>query len=178
VTPAWLLAAALALPVFKDDRAARIKQGQVWTIAEAVAVAANEQRQWPGPPRELASLMLAVAWHESKFSLALHAGQCPPDKCDRGRARGLWQMHACAASSEDAWRRIGGLDRESTLHAAREAARALTRARKFCSANERRGAPWVEMTLSAYGTGKGCFADYRGRAERAAMVRELIARAK
>ncbi len=175
-TPAWLLGAVLALPIFKGDREAPNKPQQLDTVAHAIAVAAREETRWPGTTEELKALMLAVAWHESNLSLQLHAGKCPPDKCDRGRARGLWQMHACAASSVAAWALIGGVDLESTLHAAREAAHALTRSRRFCAAHERRGAPWLEMTLSAYGTGKGCFADYPGRADRAAMVRRLLER--
>lgn len=175
MTPAWLLAAVFALPIYKEDREAANKAEQLELVARAITVAATEQRKWPGAPGELKAVMLTVARYESGLSLRIHAGDCKPTECDRGKARGLWQQQAISASSPDAWERLAGLDEESTLHAAREAARAITRARWQCRSLETRGEDWVPMVFSAY-AGRGCIGWFRGRDERVAMFRKLLGR--
>ncbi len=174
MTPSWRLSAVLALPIFHEDRAAAIKSEQLATIAAAVDEAAAATK-WPGAPSELRALMLTVAFHESALSLRIHAGDCRKHECDRGRARGLWQQHASSASSREAWEQLAGLDAESTRHAAREAARSLARARWQCRSLEKRGQPWLEMTLSAY-AGRGCVGWFRGRDARVATYVRIIRR--
>jgi hypothetical protein len=67
---------------------------------------------------------------------------------------------------------IGGLDLESTRHAAREAARALTRARWQCRSLERSGVDWVTMTVAAY-AGRGCRGWFSGLESRVATYRRI-----
>jgi hypothetical protein len=162
VTYAWILTILLGWPVFHEDRGVpEAKRAQLETVAQAVGDAADAQRGWPGSSRELAALMLTVAWHETHFSLRIGAGQCKPHECDQGRAHGYWQQHVRSTSSQAAWEQLAGLDAESTGIAAREAARALTRARLQCRRLERGRRNWVGLTLAAY-AGRGCAGWFRG----------------
>ncbi|HET9954132.1 MAG TPA: hypothetical protein VFQ61_06495 [Polyangiaceae bacterium] len=170
----WVLAALLALPVSKYDRAAdpTLKRAQLETIADAISDAATTAR-WSGPPRELAALLIATAYHESSFALHVHGGQCRPHECDGGRARGLWQQQERSTSSRLAWLLLAGLDAEATRLAAHEAARALIRARGTCRSFEREGADWLPMTFSAY-AGRGCKAAFPGQSSRVNAFRRLV----
>jgi len=153
----YVLAALASLPVFVEDRGAERAAAKVIQFHH-VALAiddASRAKGWPGSDRELAALMLTVAWHETKLSLRIHAGTCRRWECDRGRARGLWQMHAEATSSTIAWHALTGIDPASTRLAAAEAARALVRSRRMCRSLEAHGISWVEMTLTGY-AGRGC----------------------
>lgn len=153
----YLLAAIAALPVFHEDVGADLvatKQDQAEMIAGAIAHSVEGAQGWPGTERELAALMLTVAWHETRLSLRIHDGRCRPLECDRGRARGLWQLHVHRSLPKERWLRVAGLNRESTDNAAHEAAIALIRSRRMCSIATR-GRDWVGATLTAY-AGLGC----------------------
>jgi len=151
----YLLIAISSLPTFHEDvgeQFAARKREQAQLIASAISRAAEGAQGWPGSKRELATLLLTVAWHETRLSLRIHDGHCKPFECDHGRARGLWQLHAHASLSRDRWLTVAGLDEQSTFNAASEAALALTRSRHMC---RQRGADWVASTISAY-AGRGC----------------------
>jgi hypothetical protein len=47
----------------------------------------------PLPPRKWAALLIAIGTHESRFSPDIVANRCKPWQCDRGRARGAFQVH-------------------------------------------------------------------------------------
>ncbi len=154
---AYLISAILSLPTYHEDAGEQLKaqkRAQTELIATAVAQAAENARGWPGSPRELAVLLLTVAWHETRFSLRIHEGRCRPYECDHGKARGLWQLHMHASLPRERWITVAGLDAESTLSAAREAAIALVRSRNWCS-RYARGRDWVAPTLRAF-AGRGC----------------------
>ena len=151
----YILTAISSLPMFHEDvgdQFAAQKQQQAEIIASAISRAAENTRGWPGSKRELATLLLTVAWHETRLSLRIHGGQCKPFECDHGRARGLWQLHTHASLSRERWLTVAGLDAESTFNGAAEAALALTRSRHMC---RKRGVDWVAATISAY-AGRGC----------------------
>lgn len=171
----WVFAVLLSLPISKHDRSvdAEEKHAQTKVIAAAIAEAAEGAR-WAGPRKELAALMIVTAHFESGFALHIHAGNCRPHECDGGRARGLWQQQARSASSLEAWERLAGLDAESTRFAAREAARALVRARGQCRSYEREGGDWASMAISAY-AGRGCLRGFRGHPARVATLKRVLA---
>jgi hypothetical protein len=119
----YLLAAISALPTFHEDVGEQFvaqKQAQAELIANAISDAAESVQGWPGSKRELAMLLLTVAWHETRLSLRIHEGRCRPYECDHGRARGLWQLHAHASLPHERWLTVAGLDAQSTLNAAAE----------------------------------------------------------
>ncbi|HET9958094.1 MAG TPA: hypothetical protein VFQ61_26545, partial [Polyangiaceae bacterium] len=153
----YVLMGITALPTFHEDvgdRYSEQKRIQAETIATAIAEVAEKAQGWPGTPRELASLLLTVAWHETRLSLRIHEGNCRPFECDHGRARGLWQLHMHASLPRERWLTVAGLDPDSTRAAAQEAARALIRSRRMCMSVSR-GADWVPYTLVAF-AGRGC----------------------
>jgi hypothetical protein len=151
------LAAIASLPTFHEDVGAALlakKQAQAQVIAQAIADVAESAEGWSGRQRELATLLLTVAWHETRFSLRIHEGNCKPYECDHGRARGLWQLHVQPSLPREEWIHVAGLDVESTRLAAREAAKALSRSRNMC-AGRARGTELIAQTLAAY-AGAGC----------------------
>lgn len=161
------------LPVHKEDRAADGKREQLEVIAVAVDDAVTGAKKWPGTRSELKALLYTVGWHESGFVIRIGEGLCRPHECDRGRARGYWQQHANSTSSLEAWQQLAGPGHESTAVAAREAARALTRARNQCRSLERLPGDWLPMTLSAY-AGRGCVGWFKGRESRIATYTRLV----
>jgi hypothetical protein len=153
----YLLAAIATLPTFHEDLGTVLvekKHAQAQVIAQAIADVAESAEGWSGSKRELATLLLTVAWHETRFSLRIHEGNCKPYECDHGRARSLWQLHVHASLPREQWLGLAGLDAESTRRAAREAAKALSRSRNMCSGRAH-GTELVAQTLSAY-AGRGC----------------------
>jgi hypothetical protein len=171
----YLLLAISSLPTFKEDVGEFFlpkKRAQAEIIAQAIAEVSETTRGWPGSKRELASLLLTVAWHETRLSLRIHDGLCKPYECDRGRARGLWQLHAHASLPKERWLAVAGLDLESTRNGAAEAAKALVRSRRLCLRGT--NADWVAPTLSAY-AGLGCGGSLPDAAERVRTFRRLVA---
>lgn len=171
----YILSALLALPISKHDLKVdpTVKRAQIETIANAIDVASRHPK-WPGTRLELAAMLIIVARFESALALRIHAGKCEPHECDKGRARGLWQQQASSTSSREAWQRLGGLDEQSTTFAAREAARALVRARWMCRSLEQGGGDWIGMTFTAY-AGRGCNGWFSGRNVRVSAFRRLLA---
>lgn len=100
------------LPVFYEDNppggvAGRTdeKERQLTLIASEVA---KRSVKAPLPPRQWAVLLLLTGWHESTFSLRIHAGSCHPHECDGGRARGPFQEHR-RRLNEGVWDRLTGV---------------------------------------------------------------------
>jgi len=153
----YLLTAIASLPTFHEDVSEQLvaqKHDQAQMIATAIDEAVEQASGWPDSKRELASLMLTIAWHETRLSLRIHDGRCKPHECDRGRARGLWQLHVHRSLPKERWLRVAGVNLEATRHAAHEAAIALVRSRRMCAVATR-GREWVGATLTAY-AGAGC----------------------
>lgn len=153
----YLLTAIATFPTFHEDVGEQFsvrKQEQAQMIATAIDQAVDESSGWPDSKRELASLMLTIAWHETRLSLRIHDGRCKPLECDRGRARGLWQLQAQRSLPRERWLLVAGLNPEATDGAAREAARFVVRSRRMCAVATR-GRAWIGPTLTAY-AGRGC----------------------
>ena len=128
-------------------------------------------------PIDWAALVLAIREAESAGSLRIHAGRCLPLECDRGRARGPWQVHRYSEASLE-WERMHGI--ENTSRQAWAASAILRRGFYTC----RGSADWVTATINGY-AGRRCGSTWPGltyrlalwQAYRAAIGREL-ARAK
>jgi hypothetical protein len=122
------------------------RQGTVDTerLAEAVT---GEAAHSPRSPHEWSRLLLAVAENESRLSQRIADGRCKPLECDRGKARGLWQIHANALNREQWSKQDGDLELQAKL-----ASEQLKRAYWTCA---RSGVPWLQGTLNAY-AGRRC----------------------
>lgn len=163
-----ILAALLALPVYRhpaeqaeseDDRRARLA-----AVAEAIAAVART-------PQEAAAL-IALGKHESGFALLVQAGrrdEMPEgQRCDTGRARGVWQLWEVACPS--AYRHPAG-SAESLRAEARCAVGNLRAAGRRCT----RGGPegtdaWWVAAFSGY-AGAAC--ETRWAPRRVATLREM-----
>jgi hypothetical protein len=112
----------------------------------AAAVWAESQHA-PRPPYEWARLMVTIAENESRLSQRIADGKCRPLECDRGKAKGMWQLHRNTLN-RDSWGKQDG-DVELQAHLASEQ---LKRAYWTCS---RSGQPWLVGTINAY-AGRRC----------------------
>jgi hypothetical protein len=97
---AAILAFLLSLPVAREDVNDSRKELQLTAIAIAIDDASAST--------EDAAMLIATGYLESHFSLRIHAGQCLPNECDGGRARGPWQVWRNRMHAEE-WNRMHGL---------------------------------------------------------------------
>lgn len=141
---AWVLAALTALPVYKEDIGSTEKSAQLERLANAIA---QESQHAPLPPREWAKLLITVGFNESALSLRITAGNCKPKECDRGRARGIFQIHRNSINRE-LWAKQDG-DIELQAHLASDQ---LERGYWTCS---KAGVPWLVGTINGY-AGRRC----------------------
>lgn len=120
---------------------------------------------WPkDAQQELASMLVTLAWYESKFVRRVHEGKCFVNECDAlrlpggkviHRSRTLWQIQRNPRIvSRMEWEGMVGASLESTRTAARVATRILASSRNRCA----RHTPdrWLEPTIAAYATGFSC----------------------
>lgn len=176
-----VLAWILSLGVYSRDKTPELadrKAEQAAIVADAIATATEEVAGWPGPKRELAAILTTIAWHESRFSLDVHAGRCRPRECDpdshgRARARGLWQIWRPYKMPDHEWELLAGLDPESTRFSAVVAARIVVRSRRMCRSLEKR-VDWPRLTFSAYHR-NACLGESRTLPARVATFRRLLA---
>ncbi len=121
---------------------------------------------WRGDRAELAFLLLAQAYFETRLALHVHQGRCRSHlgECDSGRAIGLWQLQAGGHLPKERWSTLAGTDLAATTRAAWEAARALSRGRNYCGS--------LTGAVSLYATGRTC--RWVPAAKRADYVRLLI----
>lgn len=75
-----------------------------------------------------AATLFSVGYFESGFLPRIQEGDCRKAECDRGRARGFWQMHQDTAGA--AWTDLLGM--ENTEVGAQVAARKLRHGRRVC----------------------------------------------
>ena len=159
----WTRAAVSALPVHHEDRELETKRSQLDEVAEAVAIHSIDA---PRPPREWASLMLAIAQAESGLSARIIDHKCKPRECDRGRAKGLGQIWKNALNREDWAVADGNIPLQVKM-----LDDSLRRAFATCA---RSGVPWVQATLNGY-KGVLCSSEWPGLAPRIATFQRLVA---
>lgn len=78
---------------FASVLAAVLLLGAQQPFATRIAAAVDREAN----SREEAAFLLAWAEHESHFEERIARNECKRWECDRGRARGLWQLHRGAA---------------------------------------------------------------------------------
>lgn len=104
VNSAAVLAAALSLSQYVGDKVDTAEQRSTLyrPVAEAIAEASRTNVE--------ASMLLALAYHESGLARFVIEGRCadgpPGQRCDGGKARGVFQLHAAACP--DAWKLDAG----------------------------------------------------------------------
>lgn len=152
-----LLAALLALPHYREDT-----PGTPEKLAQHSALSAAIRAE--ARTADEAAFLLAWGDAETHYSLRVHSGRCKPHECDRGRARGPWQLHRDASMSADTWARMHGV--ENTPLQAREAAKKVRWALRQCPANRIVGA------FRVLG-GRGCQYELPGENERVAMFERV-----
>lgn len=159
-----IMRALLSLPTFHEDTGAehaQEKRAQLITVANAIGAAAKGDK-------DLAAMLVTVAYHESAMSLRIHAGQCKPSECDHGLAASIFQLHSSKRIPLDEWATLASLDPEATKLAAKRAAQMLIGARYICGRDPARimtsfaglrcDAPWAGLAPRLQ-----TFAKIRGR---------------
>jgi hypothetical protein len=170
----WAVAAIVSLPTFHEDRESDGKTQQLSAIAQAVAEFAIPPDGIPR--REWAALVLAIGFHESTYSLRIHAGDCRLEKreCDAAkkngklyaRAKSPWQMHENTLN-RDVWSQLTGI--ENTDVQVIQASAMLQRGFHTCS---RAGVPWQVGAINGY-AGRMCKARWPGLEARLATQARL-----
>lgn len=168
---ALVLAGLQSLPVFHEDKApefAEQKAAQLETFAAAVAEQAAQQKV--ALPREWAALMVTIAYQESGLSLRIHRGDCYIKKgeCDRGLARGVFQLHRYA-EAVSTWDQMVGA--ENTAVQVRVASARLRRGYYTC----RGSADWLIATINGF-AGRRCSSVWPGLESRVATWRAVVRR--
>ncbi len=156
---AILLALAL-LPRFAEDREAIGKVVQEEHLARAVHKAARNADE--------AAFLLAWGDAETHFSLRIARGECFKWECDKGRARGPWQMHRNGMALAQ-WDRMHGLENIGS-----QAAQAARLARWALSECRAQGDARVLGAFRLLG-GKSCTGSLPGEADRLAAFKRTRA---
>lgn len=180
MSPAIVLAMLLSLPPAYEDREEANRVWRLSVIADAVAQSVDRATCdgyedctpiWSGSDRELAALVVAVGWSESRFARNVHRGECRPDQCDpvrlagghvAHRARSLWQLQRTRWAAP-VWTKLEGTGLAETRNAAWTATRILAEGWRRCRSNAG-AAGW-------YACGR---CSWSGGARRAATARKLV----
>lgn len=161
-----ILSALLSLAPYKEDigpEFAEAKRAQLTAVAQAVASASE---QGITSRTEWAALVVAVGYEESSFSLRIMDCRCKPLECDRGRARGGWQVHRYAEAIPlwDQMHGLANIDAQARVASAR-----LRRGFYTCKG---RG-DWVSATLDGF-AGARCGSSWQGKERRLATFRRVL----
>lgn len=194
---AALLRVALALPGIYyapgDTRAPTVEQRRAFLATVAYAISSASERAtcsgpwqdadrtvctriWHGAPDELAAILLAIGYDESRLDERVAAGLCPVYvACSRSnlRARSVWEIEHSAAVDDDAWRQLVGVEVVPVSEAAWTAARIVVLSRGQCAHH---GRDWLEATLSGYASGMHC--SWSRAPQRASLVVALLYRVR
>lgn len=169
------------LPVYRADRAPELADAKAEQLAQAsaaMASAVEAEKRWPGSKQELAAMLAAWGSHESNYALHIGAFQCRAFECDPDhkthlpRSVSFWQLKRQTCSTPEAWEAA----KTDFTVAAREATRAIVRARWQCRSLET-GGNWPRLVFAAL-SGRGCAGWLKGLDSRVATYERLIARAR
>ncbi len=145
-----IILALAVLPVAGEDKPVTPEK-----TAQLNAIAAAVHRHAKTPDE--AAFVLAWGDAETHYSLRIAEGRCLIWECDRGKARGPWQVHRNAAMSAEQWDKMHGVE-----HIDEQARVAAARARwalRQCKVDRIRGA------FRVLG-GVGCTRPIKGEGER------------
>jgi hypothetical protein len=132
------------------------------------------EKKWPGDKRELKAMVIAWGDHETHYSLRIGRFECRSYECDpdpktkQARSVSFWQLKRQTCSSPAAWEAA----KTDFGVAAREATRAVVRARWQCRSLEQ-GGNWPKMVFAAL-TGRGCAGWLPGLDARVATYQRLV----
>jgi hypothetical protein len=157
-----ILVALALLPRFHEDREAVGKVAQEQAIATAVQKAAKGDA-------DVAAFLLAWGDAETHFSLRIHRGQCFKWECDRGRARGPWQLHRNGMAPE-LWDKMHGVE-----HVELQAIEAAKRARWAMRECRVQGLARIFAGFRMLGA-KGCDRSLPGEQDRVDAFKRVRAR--
>lgn len=164
-SPEVLLRVLLQLPVFREDASdLERKRAQLALFASALS-------ELPRPPdgisrRKWETLLIAKAEGETHFSIRIQEGRCLPFECDRGKARGPWQVHENDFTRAD-WDQMVGI--ENTAVETRAADRLLRASFYICRSN----GDFPASTLSAF-AGARCEGDYAKKAQELRRYNQIL----
>lgn len=154
---AFTLAGLFRLPVWKEDTApelAWLKEAQLREVDRLVNVETADPKA--------RAFTKAFGYHESRYSLRIMRGDCKPAECDRGRARGAWQLHKNGLHDAE-WKALHG---PASLPAqAKEATRRARGALHTCRGD-------VKGAFAVLG-GRGCLGTLPDMGERIATYKKL-----
>lgn len=144
---AYTLAAALALPVHKED----LGDPRVPALRAAVALEVSRLKPPAGvDPKDWRALVLAVGAAETHLSPRIIDGHCRPWECDRGRSRSGWQLQRNLHTAP-VWERLQGFE---NLHVQVATADAMLK-RAYYQCRGARSVVWIDPVVLAY-AGRGC----------------------
>jgi len=188
-----ILAVLLALPgVYypkgQEPETPQEREARLLVVAEAIhleskrAVCEDEdtscRRVWPGSRRELESLLITLAFHETRFAYNVHVGKCRENECDSvrspgggvvHRARGLWQVHATGLVGRALWDQMLGAEISPTRANARGAVLVAAASRSRCARIVKGG--WLSPTLAGYAGVQSC--EWSGARSREATFHKI-----
>jgi hypothetical protein len=90
---AWTRAALSRTPVSKHDKTPERLELRAQQQTKFATEIASVSERAPLPPKQWASLLIAIGAAESHYDTEIINGNCKPWACDRGRARGAFQGH-------------------------------------------------------------------------------------
>jgi len=152
----WVAAAFSRLAVSVPDRAPERAQLKAEHSRRFVAAIAKVSASAPLPPRQYASLLLALGGSESNFDTDVVDGRCPKHRCDPKKvkgeiihqAKGAFQNHAVRFNT-DLWPIANGNPEAQVEMADRALRRSLSRCAPF--------APFPAHVFRAYAGGSCSF---------------------
>ena len=140
----------ISLNFYKEDTSGPEKHAQMAGLAYFIAAEKLSKKE--------TAFLIAWGEAETRYSLRIHAGNCLPHECGRGKARGPWQRESA----------VTPLGIESTPIQVKDAAAQVRWALRYCQGSE----------LGAFRAlrGCGCACPLPGEASRVARMREVLER--
>ena len=178
---AGIIAAAISLPGVRDEGHLQAYAAGTACAVEAATCTGDWatldfcQPVWRRSKRELAALLVDIAWFESGLIKRIAAGRCRPEECDAvkmpggrilHRARGVYQIQYTGAVSATEWAEMVGVTDYSFFVASYAAARMLSAHERSCKS--------VSGAISGFATGGRC--GWGGTPNRFAVYQHLLAR--
>ena len=103
------------------------RESRLGVVAQAIESVANRAacHEQPDPCRTVvsdrhlaAAVLIVQARRESALRHDVQVGQCRPHECDRGRAKGTWQLHRAPTETVEQWRGYASTELEDVTSAA------------------------------------------------------------
>jgi hypothetical protein len=169
LSPHAVLTVALSLSQYVGDRGDSPEQREALYLPVATAIAEVARTNAE------AAMLLALAFHESGLARFVIEGRCsdgpPGQRCDGGKARGVFQLHAAAC--RDAWE----LEDGSTDSIRAEARCAIRLLRWNADRGKDRTASRLRAAFAGYAARDWSWDGAAKRAETARKIEQMLSRA-